>query len=283
METLNPTERLRIRKQVAEKSVKLAVAGRWDEAVILNRELIDQVGGDVETFNRLGKALSEVGAIGEARGAYQDALRAQPGNPIATRNLGKLAGLKDTAAAAPQAKVQSAAFIEESGTSGKVMLQAVDGSQLRALHSNDSVELEVKGNAVNVLARGVYVGMLAPKVGMRLSRLMEGGNQYAATIVSATEPVQVMVTQTLLHPSQKGKVSFPQGAESTGVRAYVRKGLMKDEVKLDFGVDDEEDDQPDDNDDNPEAAGYTTVEHEDDSSPAVAIDGDDDEDDFDED
>ena len=102
MEPLTATERIRIRNQTADESVKLAVAGRWKEAATLNRELLEQIGGDVETYNRLGKALSELGKIGDARSAYQDALRIQPGNSIAVRNLNKLAVMEDSAAAAPQ-------------------------------------------------------------------------------------------------------------------------------------------------------------------------------------
>ncbi len=277
MEPLTATERLRIRNQVAEESVKLAVAGRWQEAVTLNRELLKQIGGDIETHNRLGKALSELGQIGEARSAYQDALRLQPGNTIAVRNLNKLAVTEESAVTAPQPELRTSTFIEDSGTSSRVTLQAVDVARLGPLGTNDTLELEVKGNAVNVLSNGDYVGMLDPKIGMRLSRLMKGGNEYAATVVSAEEPVLVMLQETLRHPSQKGKVSFPQAKDSSGVRAYVRKGLMRDEVKLDFGVDDEEDDGPDGDDDN--AEGFTTIEHEDeDGATAVVADDDDDDD-----
>ncbi len=279
MESLSPTERQKIRKQATDRSVQLAVAGRWDEAITLNRGLLARIGGDVETYNRLGKALSELGQVGQAREAYQEALRLRPGNSIATRNLGKLAGLEDKSQAAPQTELRTSTFIEESGTSDTVTVQAVNAARSAPLDAHDTVELEVKGNAINVLAQGAYLGMLDPKVGMRLSRLMKGGNEYEATVVSAEEPVRVMIQETFQHPSQKGKVSIPQGAESSGVRAYVRKGLMKDEVKLDFGVDDEEDDQPDRDEDDPE--GYTTIEHEDESNPLATME-DDDEDDLDE-
>ena len=274
METLTPTERLRIRKQTADQSVKLAVAGRWNEAVTLNRELLDRIGRDLETYNRLGKALTELGRISEAREAYQEALRIQPGNPIATRNLNKLATMADQTDAAPQAGVRTSRFIEESGTQATVTLQAVDAKKLGPLDAGDSADLEVRGNAVNVNAGGAYLGMLDPKIGLRLSRLIEGGNTYDATLVTASEPVRVMIEETYRHPSQKGKVSFPQAKDASGVRAYVRKGLLRDEVKLDFGVDDEEEDTPDTDEDDPE--GYQTIDREDDENEVLASVADDD-------
>ena len=57
MESLSPTERQKIRKQATDRSVQLAVAGRWDEAITLNRGLLARIGGDVETYNRLGKEI----------------------------------------------------------------------------------------------------------------------------------------------------------------------------------------------------------------------------------
>ena len=241
VEHLSAEERVRARKQAAEQSIKLAIAGRWKEAAALNREIIDRIGPDVEAYNRLGKALTELGQISEARKAYQDALRLDPANAIARRNLDRLASMPDTEEAEPPQEIRSSAFIEESGKAATVTLQAVNTRLLAPLDAGDPVQLEVKGNAVNVLdKKGNYLGMVDARIGLRLARLMEGGNLYNAALVSTTDPVRVIIREIFQHPSQLGKVSFPQPRD-IGVRAYTRPGLLRSREKEFFA--DEEDEE----------------------------------------
>ena len=54
MKTETP-EHLKPRSQYAEDAVQLAIAGKWDDAVKLNKFIVDNFGADEETQNRLGK------------------------------------------------------------------------------------------------------------------------------------------------------------------------------------------------------------------------------------
>ena len=46
------------------------------------------------------------------------------------------------------------------------------------------VNLQAQGNAVNIVARsGEYLGMVEPRIGLRMSRMMRAGNQYSAALV----------------------------------------------------------------------------------------------------
>lgn len=95
--------------------------------------------------------------------------------------------------------------------------------------------MQVQGNAVNVLtAKGDYVGMVDPKIGLRLSKMMTAGNQYTAAVVTVEKEVKVMLRETFKHPSMIDKVSFPQG-RSSDIRAYTRKGLLRRDDDDDFG------------------------------------------------
>ena len=51
----------RKKRDKAKEAIALALASRWQDAAVLNRELIDEFPRDVEAHNRLGKALSELG------------------------------------------------------------------------------------------------------------------------------------------------------------------------------------------------------------------------------
>src|SRR3979409_1561448 len=75
-------EHLKPRSQYADEAVQLAIAGKWDEAVKLNKFIVESFGGDEETQNRLGKALSELGKLKDAKAAYEVALKLNPMNSI---------------------------------------------------------------------------------------------------------------------------------------------------------------------------------------------------------
>ena len=62
-------EHLKPRSQYTDEAVQLAIAGKWDDAVKLNRFIVESFGADEETQNRLGKALSELGKLKEAKAA----------------------------------------------------------------------------------------------------------------------------------------------------------------------------------------------------------------------
>ena len=243
IDSLPPDERARLRKQMSDQAVKLAISSRWDEAVSVNREFIRVFGEEAEAYNRLGKALSEVGQVSEARKSYGRSLEIEPTNTIARRNLDRLGTMRDSAAsAAAPSQLDTRLFIEESGKAAVAILQAVNEEAAALLDAGDLVDLQVQGNAVNVVnMSGEYIGMVEPRIGLRLSKMMEAGNQYSAALL-ATGDVRVMIRETFQAPAMIGRVSFPQAVRSNAeVRAYTRKGLLRGE-DLDYGDDDEADD-----------------------------------------
>lgn len=224
---LSPEERARLRKNMSDQAIKMAVASRWDEAVSVNREYIRAIGEEPEALNRLGKALSEVGRVTEARSSYSRALELDPANTIARRMLDKLSNMSDSAAAvAAGSQVDTRLFIEETGKATVASLTGVDPDRKIEVDAGDLVELKVEGNAVNVVSReGEYIGMVEPRSGLRLSRMMTAGNQYSAAVVSVSPHIRVMIREIYQHPSMVGRVSFPQ-AKATDFRGYTRRGLI---------------------------------------------------------
>ncbi|HEX6029881.1 MAG TPA: tetratricopeptide repeat protein [Tepidiformaceae bacterium] len=238
LDSMTLEERTRLRKQMTDQAVKLAISSRWEEAATLNREYLKIFGDDPDALNRLGKALTEMGEITEARNSYGRAIELDPANTIARRNLDKLATMEDRVMAAPPTQLDTRLFIEETAKATVATLQAVSTERSALLDAGDIVELRVEGNAVNAIdTEGEYIGMIEPRIGLRLSRLMQGGNRYSAALVTTTGEMKVMIRETFQHPTQIGKVSFPQ-ARATEVRAYTRRGLLRGE-EIDYGEDDE--------------------------------------------
>ena len=63
-------------------------ARRWQDAANVNRDYLRVFGDEAEGFNRLGKALSELGQISDARESYRRSLELDPSNTIARRGGG---------------------------------------------------------------------------------------------------------------------------------------------------------------------------------------------------
>jgi tetratricopeptide (TPR) repeat protein len=240
LESISLEERARLKKQMSDQAVKLAVSSRWLEAANLNREYVRTFGDEAEAYNRLGKALTELGQVSDAREAYGKALDLDSTNTIARRNLDRLATMKEAAAAAAApSQLDTRLFVEETGTAALAKLQATNAETSAVLDAGDIVNLQVQGNAVNVLTvNGDYVGMVEPRIGLRLSKMMTAGNRYSAAMVTTSGELKVMLRETFKHPSLIDKVSFPTGRTSD-IRAYTRKGLLRrdDEDEIEFGDD----------------------------------------------
>ena len=80
-------------------------------------------------------------------------------------------------------------------------------------------------------SRGEYLGQVEPKHGQRLVRLMEGGNDYIASIINSTEEsVTIIIREVYQHPSQAGKLSFPPKGVKT-YQSYVDDRVIRREIE----------------------------------------------------
>jgi hypothetical protein len=225
-------ETTRLRRQRVEQAIQLALESRWKEAVAVNRSLISMFPSDVDAYNRLGKALMEMGEYEDARIAYERALELEPLNSIARKNLDRL---EVRAKAAVQGdgtrRIDPALFIAETGKTGIAHLRATAPEALRRLTGGDTLELKPQDNTVAVVAPdGDYVGQLEPKLGLRLLRLMDGGNRYVVAVASLSEQ-RVIIREIYQHPSQQGRPSFPAVGGGETVRPYVKDRLVRRDIE----------------------------------------------------
>ena len=213
MSLAEAADREKIKKDRAKKAVALAMRGEWEEAARVNQFILDEFPKDLEAYNRLGKALSELGRNREAREAFQNALEISPYNGIARKNLERLAQIGDEA---PVVTMPAAAsphlFIEESGASTVTsLLDLAPPSVLLKMAPGHPVKLEPNGRSLNVTkSNGEYVGRVEPRLATRLAKLTKGGNRYEANVTSAAETeLTIIIRESYKHPSQAGVVSFP--------------------------------------------------------------------------
>ncbi len=203
--------------------------GEWEEAVTTNRQLL-QLGGDTDTYNRLGKALAELGRHAEALEAYEQALERDASNRIAERNVARLRVIA-TGEAVPVGdgkpeKASAAHFIEEMGRTGHArLINSPPAKQLAPLSPGDAVELKLDGGLLGARVGELEIGQVEPRVGTRLAKLIKGGNRYEAAITTVDRAeVRIIIHEVFADPENVGKVSFPG---SSGVRAGDVRPYMK--------------------------------------------------------
>jgi len=226
-------DRTRIRRQRAEQAIQLAMQGQWEEAAKVNRVIIDVFPNDVDAYNRLGKACTELGRYADARDAYGKALGLDPHNSIAQKNLARLASLGEVAAPRPDAgtKLSPHLFISETGKTGVTPLVRPAAKVAARLTAGDEVFLRRENSALMVEnAQGEYLGEVEPKLSMRLIKLIDGGNRYAAAIATlARDNVRIIIKETYQDPSQAGKLSFP-ATTGEAFRPYIKEGLVRNDA-----------------------------------------------------
>lgn len=226
-------DRAKVKRQQAELAIQLALDGRWAEAAQLNRTIIESFPTDVDAFNRLGKAMTELGRYGEAREAYMKALEIDALNTIARKNLSRLAtlGEEDTPRVGTQ-KLSPQMFIEEMGKTGITTLVRPNMEAVARMTAGDQVALhpEIGSLAVQSLD-GEYVGEIEPRLAQRLLKLLGGGNEYVAAISALDESeVRVFIRETFQHASQMGKLSFPPTVGES-FRPYVKERLLRQDAR----------------------------------------------------
>lgn len=225
-------QRSKLQRVKANEAISLATQGRWQDAVVLNREILEVCPDDVEALNRLGKALAETGRYSEARKALERSLEIAPTNGIARKNLERMAGMEDAPIVSASRRVAPQVFLEESGKSITTTLVGLpSASALGQVHNGDVVHLEVDGHTVGVQNRiGQQLGRLEPKLAARLIKLQGGGNQYVAAVASVThDGISVVVRETYQSATMSGVVSFPPtGAAAPSYMADMDMGLDDD-------------------------------------------------------
>ncbi len=227
----------------AKEAVELALKGQWQEAVAANRKILQKYPDDVETCNRLGRALTETGEYAEARKTFEQTLALDPFNMIAKKNLSRLSLMAKRPAKVDAKKVVADIFVEESGKAKVVKLVGLAAREVVAkMAPGDEVLPYVEGERLLVQNKeGEYLGEVEPKYGARLAKLSKLGNRYIAAMHSlGDKETKVIVREVYQHPSQAGRPSFPL-KDKQGYRPYVRESLLRHRLEEeDFAEDSDE-------------------------------------------
>jgi tetratricopeptide (TPR) repeat protein len=224
-------DKARLIRQMSQEAINLAMYGRWKEAISVNHAIIENMPTDVDAYNRLGKAYMELSEYDKAEESYKKVLEMDAGNSIAQKNLNRISQLKASNIIIKEyhAKAAPHQFIGEAGKSGVVNLYNLgDPAVLAKMMAGDKVNLKVKGQQLAVEnEEKEYIGQVEPQHGLRLVKLIEGGNKYTSAIVSIDDSkVKVMIREVYQSPNHFGLPSFP-ARPVEGFQPHVKDTLLR--------------------------------------------------------
>lgn len=241
---------LATRRQLIDDARRTALDGNWEEVIAVNQQLIEKSPKDAEAFNRIGRAQLALGKLSEAREAYQTALRADPANLIARRNLQRLealtrrdAALRDAGAISmPRTNV----FIEEVGkTWVDELVNPAPSEELAEVFPGEKVTLVIEENKLVVKRLdGRRLGEIEAKTADRVIALIGSGNRYDVYALGISgASLRVILREVFRDPRNGTQVSFPRQILS---RAYLReRDLLRARDEADFFMLDDDDDVED--------------------------------------
>jgi tetratricopeptide (TPR) repeat protein len=224
-------ERIKPRALYSEEAIQLALESNWQEAVSINRTVLEKYGPDEDAYNRLGKALSELGRLEEALEAYGETLKLNPLNVIAQKNQRRLSAMIEQPARVEgvHGSVSVDLFAEEPGKSALTVLSRPSGGVLVQVAPGDPVELDQVGGVLHATtARGVALGDVEAKISRRLIPLMDTGNRYTAAVARTEDNrIEIMIREVFQSPENARKSSFPIArGKREEFRPYAKESLL---------------------------------------------------------
>jgi hypothetical protein len=247
-----PKDKPRTKKQLNADALTASLESRWEDSLAINDEILERFPRDAEALNRKGRALIELRQLTAARDAYTEALKADPANMIARRNLQRLEMLYNRPEGKPEGELtaetsipRSAVFIEEIGkTWVDELANPAELGQLAEVSPGDKLQLKVEDDRLLVLSDdGVRLGELEVRIATRVIKLMETGNEFEAYALSMSpQSLRIILRETVRAEANAHILTFPRQILATQNLMREREQLsLREEGDFDFGEDEAED------------------------------------------
>jgi len=171
---------------LTQLAIKVALCANWDEAIKINKKILQMASTEVDALNRLAHAYTCLGQKEKALKIYKKILQIDPYNIIARKNLEKVTkqnGYSNISGTKENGNL-SAIFIYEPGKTKVVnLINLAPPAILCSFNCGDQVFLNIKKHAVTVMAGdGVYLGALPDDLAHKILTFIGGGNKYEAYI-----------------------------------------------------------------------------------------------------
>lgn len=191
-------------------AIQKAMESRWEEAIDINKKILEANPNDTSALNRLGIAYLKTNQHEKAKKTFHKVVEHDPFNAIAKTNLKKATPRYSSSQATPLSG-NNVSFIEESGKSKVLPLNNLgEPNVLGALYTGLEVSYKVSSRKIKVIdSQGRHIGFLPDDVSTHLNKLIQTGNKYSI-IIKIVDPnnVQVFMKETFSSKKAKGIPSF---------------------------------------------------------------------------
>jgi tetratricopeptide (TPR) repeat protein len=223
--------------KLAQKAIRLALCGKWKEALAINLQILKNEPKNLDALNRAARASSELGQIKQARKFAEkvlkiDAYETSPAHKIAQKSLEKWK-TADSSPKQPTTNLSSTLFLEEPGKTKIVnLINLGDTKLILNLSSGDEIKIVPRGKSICVVTgNNKYLGRIPDDLSARLIGLIKHGNSYQALIKTANKnEVKIFLREAQKAESLKDIPSFP--AEKVHYVAFTPPELVRDKENI---------------------------------------------------
>lgn len=189
-----------------KKSIDAAIHFQWNEAALINKQIISQDKANLSAYLRMGFAYMQLKNYKEAKKAYNKALKIQSVNQLAKENLEKikiLETIKHSKNNSDELCFDPNLFLEIPGKTKSISLINVGQKDILVrLIIGQMVFLNSKRRRVEIRTKtNEYVGSLPDDLSKRLILFMKAGSVYSAFI----KETDLNKTTVFIREDKKGR------------------------------------------------------------------------------
>ncbi len=204
-----------------QKAIDAALDSKWEEALKINKQIIKLEPQNVDALNRQAKAYLELGKSNQAKKYYSEALKYDPYNPIALKNLKIMKSFKSNCQKLPSTchnRLSPSLFLQEPGKTKLVnLLNIAEPQKLSQVYCGMKVEAVIKNRRITIIdVNENYLGVLPDDISHHLLRLIKGGNKYEIFVKSIrVNSLSVIIKETFRSKKFKNQPSFLEYSDSS--------------------------------------------------------------------
>lgn len=220
-----------------QQAIDAALDQRWEEALSINKKIIKLDPQNVDALNRQARAYMELGKANLARKYYSQALKFDPYNPIAQKNLKIMKSFKSNGQACTgnsKDRLLPSLFLQEPGKTKMVnLLNVAEPQKLSQAFCGMKVIMITKNRKIMIVdTNDNYLGVLPDDISHLLLRLIKGGNKYELFIKSiSVNSLSVLIKETFRSKRFKNQPSFLEFSPSSNTSSIIAPldGMNSDE------------------------------------------------------
>lgn len=187
--------------ELHDKAIKSALSGDWEGAVEYNLEILSESPQNIPALNRLGRAYTELGQKEAAKDSYEQVLKIDKYDTIATKNLKLLPHQKNNMASVI---LSNEDFIELPGlTKSTLLIKVASRDILLSLVCKQRLSLSPRTRLVAIMTdENICIGCLPDDLSLKLNELIKDGYEYSACLKGASDNTATIFIREIKRPKR---------------------------------------------------------------------------------